>query len=180
MSTDTLIAPAGTVWQLDPVHSTVGFEVSYLAGTFKGQFREVSGSLTVEGDHAKLEGTARVASIDVKDETLATHLQSPDFFDAEQFPELHFRADRLVLDGGQVQAEGELTMKGVTKPITLSGTGTAPMTDAFGNERVGLNVRAVVDRTAFGISWNMPLPTGQPALSNDVAIIAELYFVKAA
>ncbi|HJV29278.1 MAG TPA: YceI family protein, partial [Gaiellaceae bacterium] len=76
-TTETLIAPAGT-WQLDSVHSQVGFEVAYLSGTFKGQFREFDGKLVVDGDEATLEGTAKVASVDVKDENLSGHLQSPD------------------------------------------------------------------------------------------------------
>ena len=75
-TTETLIAPAGT-WQLDPVHSSVGFEVAYLSGTFKGHFREFDGTLAVEGEKATLEGSAKVSSVDVKDENLAAHLQSP-------------------------------------------------------------------------------------------------------
>ena len=73
-------------WQLDPVHSTVGFEVDYMAGTFKGEFHEIGAQLAVDGDHARLAGSAKVASIDVKDENLSAHLQSPDFFDAEATP----------------------------------------------------------------------------------------------
>src|SRR5437867_3695360 len=86
------IAPAGT-WQLDPVHSSVGFEVAYLGGTFKGQFRDASATLTVEDGKAQLTGAAQVGSVDVKDENFAAHLQSPDFFDAERNPELRFSAE---------------------------------------------------------------------------------------
>src|SRR5205823_1376897 len=83
MSTPILtVAPAGT-WNLDPVHSRVDFEVSYLAGTFKGEFHEIGAELTVDGERASLEGTANVANVDVKDENLSAHLQSPDFFDGE-------------------------------------------------------------------------------------------------
>ena len=110
------VAPAGT-WRLDPVHSTVGFEVEYLVGTFKGQFREVEAKLVVGESGASLEGVAKVASVDVKDENLAAHLQSPDFFDAERYPELRFTAEQIDLDGDTITAPGELTMKGVTKPV---------------------------------------------------------------
>jgi len=171
--------PTGT-WNLDPVHSAVGFEVPYLAGTFKGQFRETTGRLNVEDDRAQLEGSANVASVDVKDENLAAHLQSPDFFDAERYPELRFSADEISLDGGRnVSVAGELTIKGVTKPVTVTGTVTAPIADAWGNDRIGLNLSATVDRTDFGVSWNNPLPSGDPSLANDVTILADLQFVKA-
>ena len=122
------IAPAGT-WQLDAVHSQVGFEIAYLSGTFKGQFREFDGKLVVDGDDATLEGTVKVASVDVKDENLSAHLQSPDFFDAEQHPELRFTATDISLDGENVNVRGELTIKGVTQPTEVTGTVAAPLTD---------------------------------------------------
>ena len=107
------IAPAGT-WELDAVHSAVGFEVEYLGGTFKGSFREIAATLVVGDDSVSLEGSAKVASVDVKDENLAGHLQSPDFFDAERYPEIRFTAKDVSLDGETVKVEGDLTIKGVT------------------------------------------------------------------
>jgi polyisoprenoid-binding protein YceI len=178
-ATETLtIAPAGR-WRLDPVHSSVGFEVDYLAGTFKGDFREVEATLAVEGESARLQGTAKVASVDVKDENLAAHLQSPEFFDAERHRDLRFTADGVDLDGDAVTVEGEITIRGVTKPVALAGTVTSPLADAYGNQRVGIKLTTTVDRTEFGLDWNMPLPTGQPALANEVRIVGDLYFVKA-
>jgi polyisoprenoid-binding protein YceI len=179
MSAATLtIAPAGT-WSLDPVHSRVDFEVSYLAGTFKGEFHEIGAELTVDADRASLAGTAEVASVDVKDENLSAHLQAPDFFDAEQYPELRFTADDIRLDGdGKVSVAGELTIKGVTQPVTVTGTATAPIADPYGTERIGLSLTTKIDRTDFGVSWNNPLPNGDPSLANDVTILAELQFVK--
>ncbi len=178
-ATETLIAPAGT-WQLDPVHSQVGFEVAYLSGTFKGSFREFDGKLVVDGDEATLEGTVKVASVDAKDENLSAHLQSPDFFDAELYPELRFTATDISLDGENVNVRGELTIKGVKQPTEVTGTVAAPLTDYAGRERVGLRLTTTIDRTAFGVSWNAPIPSGQPALADDVSINAELYFYKAA
>jgi len=179
MSATTLtIAPAGT-WSLDPVHSSVDFEVSYLAGTFKGGFDEIGADLTVDADRATLQGTAKVASVDVKDENLSAHLQSPEFFDIEQYPEVRFTAQDIRLDGdGKVSVAGELTIKGVTKPVTVTGTVTAPIVDPYGNERIGLNLTTKIDRTDFGVNWNNPLPNGDPSLANDVTILAELQFVK--
>jgi len=178
MNSTLTIAPAGT-WNLDPVHSRVDFEVSYLAGTFKGHFNEIAAELTVEDERAALEGTTKVTSIDVNEENLSAHLQSPDFFDAEQYPELRFTAEDIRLDGdGQVSVDGDLTIKGVTQPVTVTGTVTAPMADPYGTERIGLNLTTKVDRTNFGINWNNPLPSGEPSLANDVTILAELQFVK--
>ena len=176
----TTIAPAGT-WSSDPVHSVVGFEVSYLAGTFKGQFRDASARLTVSGDgHSTLEGTAEVASVDVKDENLNAHLLSPDFFDAENFPQLAFKADDITVDGDRITADGEITIRGVTKPVTVTGTTSSLLEDPWGNLRLGLTLTATVDRTEFGLRWNNPLPSGDAALANDVTIVAELQLVKAA
>jgi polyisoprenoid-binding protein YceI len=179
MSTiESTIAPAGT-WTLDPVHSTIGFEVGYLVGTFKGQFRDVAAQLDVGETGARLAGRASVASVDVKDENLAAHLQSPDFFDAETHPELRFSADDFAIDGGTVTVDGEITIKGVTKPVVVTGTVAEPLTDPYGYERIGLAVSTTVDRTEFGVSWNNPLPGGKPALANEVRIVGELAFVKA-
>jgi polyisoprenoid-binding protein YceI len=174
------IAPTGT-WTLDPVHSIVGFEVDYMVGTFKGHFDDVSASLTAAKDGAvTLEGTARVASVDVKDETQNAHLQSPDFFDAERFPELRFKADDISVDADEVTANGEITIKGVTKPVTVTGTLSPLIADPWGNQRFGIELRATVDRTDFGLNWNNPLPSGDLALANEVTIVAELQFVQAA
>jgi len=179
MSTTTqTIAPAGT-WSLDTTHSRVDFEVSYLAGTFKGEFHEIAAELTVDGERASLEGTAKVASVDVKDDNLSAHLQSPDFFDAERHPELRFTAKDIHLEGdGKVSVDGELTIKGATRPVHVTGTVTTPIVDAYGNDRIGLKLTTTVDRTEFGVDWQQPLPSGEPALGNDVTIVAELQFVK--
>ncbi len=181
MSTTTEIrrSLAGT-WQLDPVHSSIGFEIPYLSGTFKGQFREADAQLVVTDSEAKLDGTAKVESVDVKDENLSTHLQSPDFFDAERHPELLFSAQQIDLGDETLSAHGFLTIKGVTKPVEVTGTITAPMVDAYGRERIGVVLSTTVDRHDFGVSWNTPLPTGEPAVGDEVTILAELYFVRAA
>ena len=166
--------PTGT-WHLDPVHSSIGFELAYMGGVFRGQFREVDATL----DDARLTGSAKVASIDVKDENLAAHLQSPEFFDVERYPELRF-ASTEVEGGEELTIRGEITIKGVTQPVELTGRATEPLTDAYGRERFGLRAETKVDRTAFGLNWNLPLPSGEPALSNDVTLVAELFFVKEA
>jgi polyisoprenoid-binding protein YceI len=167
--------PAGT-WILDPVHSTIGFELPYLAGTFRGTFKDVDAKLTAES----LSGAARVASVDVKDENLAAHLQSPEFFDAEQHPELTFASRSIERSGDELKVDGEITIRGTTKPVELAGKIAGPITDGYGNERINVALEADVDRTDFGVNWNMPLPNGQPALQNEVKLVAELYFVQGA
>jgi polyisoprenoid-binding protein YceI len=169
-------APAGT-WSADPVHSNVSFEVSYAGvNTFRGGFREFTATLTAEG----LDGSAKVASVDVKDEQLSGHLQAPDFFDAERYPEIAFRATELHrLEDGKVEGKGELTIKGVTQPIALTGEiAAAPSTDPFGRERIGLKLETSVDRTQYGINWNAPNQSGGDYLGNDVKLVAELALVK--
>ena len=128
---------------------------------------------------SRIEGRAKVASIDVNEENLSGHLQGPDFFDAERYPELRFSAEDIRLDGdGQVSVNGELTIRGVTQPVAVTGRVTAPIADPYGNDRIGLDLTTTVDRTDFGVDWNQPLPSGEPALANDVTILAELQFVK--
>jgi polyisoprenoid-binding protein YceI len=180
MSTIEATGSAVGTWQLDPVHSSVGFEVGYLIGTFKGQFHNVQATLVAGEAGARLAGTAEVASLDVKDQNLAAHLQAPDFFDAERHPLLRFAADRIALDREPLAFAGELTIKGVTKLVELTGAFAAPIVDGFGNERAGLKLETTIDRTDFGVSWNVPLPTGEQALDDEVTLIADLYFVKEA
>ncbi len=165
--------PTGT-WNADPVHSDVGFSIDYMAGTFRGSFSQVEARV-VDG---RLEGSAQVASVQVKDPDLEAHLQSPEFFDAERNPTLTFASDEITVSGGDVTVAGELTIKGHTEPVELRGTTSEPITDPYGNERFGLRLETTIDRTKFGIDWNAALPTGRPALSNDVTLSADLQLVK--
>ena len=171
----TTAIPTGT-WGLDPIHSSVGFAVDYSgAGTFRGGFKEFDAKL-VDG---KLEGSAKVASVDIDEPQLAGHLQTPDFFDAEQHPELRFAANSIARDGDAVAIDGEITLRGVTKPVTISGTVVGPTPDAYGNQRLAFDVETTVDRREFGINWNLELPNGVPALGHDVKITANLALVQA-
>ena len=92
---------------------------------------------------------------------------------------MRFETEKLRRNGDEVEVDGELTIKGITRPVTLTGTITDPIQDAYGNDRIGLTLTTTVDRTAFGLAWNIPLPTGKAALANDVTLTAELYLVKA-
>jgi polyisoprenoid-binding protein YceI len=174
-TTTTTTVPTGT-WAIDPVHSDVGFAVRYAGiGTFRGTFADVDASLA-EG---RLEGVARVASVRVDDENLAGHLQSPDFFDAERHPELRFASDAIERDGERVTVHGELTLRGVTRPVEITGTVTGPLENAYGQQRLGLDVETTVNRRDFGIDWNMELPGGGQALADEVVVSANLALVQA-
>jgi polyisoprenoid-binding protein YceI len=172
-TTETQAVPAGT-WSVDKVHSNIGFAVDYMAGTFTGSFDEFDAALT----DGALKGSAKVASVQVKDPNLEQHLQSPDFFDAERNPELTFASKSIDVDGDQVKIDGEITIKGHTEPVEIKGVFTQPFDDPFGGTRLGLKLEAKVDRTQFGVSWNNPLPSGEPALSDEVTIIADLQLSK--
>jgi polyisoprenoid-binding protein YceI len=165
--------PTGT-WSADKIHSTVGFAVPYMAGTFQGTFSDFDARLS----DGALRGTAEVASVEVKDPNLATHLQSPEFFDAERFPRLSFAASQISRSGDDLEIAGGLTLKGHTEPVEIKGHVNDPAPDPYGGERFGLQLEAKVDRTTFGLYWNNPLPSGDPALANEVTIIVDLQLVK--
>jgi polyisoprenoid-binding protein YceI len=175
MSTQTTeqAVPTGS-WSADTVHSTVGFAVSYLAGTFQGTFSDFEARLS----DGVLRGTADVGSIQVKDPNLQAHLQNPDFFDAERFPQLSFEAREISRSGDDLTIAGELTLKGHTEAVEIKGHVKDPAPDPYGGERFGLQLETTVDRTKFGLEWNNPLPNGDPSLANDVTILADLQLAK--
>src|SRR3954452_3443153 len=176
MSTTTEQAvPTGT-WSADKVHSNIGFAVDYMAGTFTGSFSDFDASAT----DGVLRGSAKVASVQVKDPNLEQHLQSPDFFDAERNPELTFESKNITRDGDALKIDGEITVKGHTEPVEITGVISDPIDDPYGGTRFGLKLEAKIDRDKFGVSWNNPLPSGEPALSNEVTIIADLQLSKEA
>ena len=164
--------PTGT-WKADTVHSSVAFEVPYAVATFGGEVTDFEASL----EDGKLSGEAKIESIHVKEENLQAHLLSPEFFDAEKHPVVSFSGDVIERDGDHVEIDGEITIKGISQPAKLTGTINGPAVDHFGANRVGFELATKIDRTQFDIKWNMPLPTGEPALSNDVTLKAELTLV---
>jgi polyisoprenoid-binding protein YceI len=165
--------PTGT-WTADKIHSTVGFAVAYMAGTFQGTFSDFDGRVA----GGVLTGTAEVSSVQAKDPNLETHLQSPEFFDAERFPQLSFEAKDVSRSGDDLTIAGELTLKGHSEPVEIKGHINDPAPDPYGGERFGIQLEAKVDRTKFGLNWNNPLPSGDPALASEVTIIVDLQLVK--
>lgn len=179
VETTNTTLPAGT-WNLDPVHSQVGFAVDYMIGTFRGSFSPVTATLEVgEDGTGRLRGSAPVNGVKVQDENLTSHLQSPEFFDAERTPQITFESSKIERSGDELTVEGDLTIRGITLPVQAKGTITDPADDPFGGVRFATHLEATVDRTKFGLKWNNPLPNGKPALANAVTLIADLYLVKA-
>ena len=171
--------PVGT-WNVDTAHSHVGFELDYMGGVFHGSFSPVEARLEVdEQGGAKLEGSARAEAVKVQDENLNAHLLSPEFFDAPRTPILAFASSDIRRSRDEVVANGELTVKGTTQPVELRGSIAKPVVDAYGRDRFGLELEGAVDRTTFGLDWNIALPSGEPALSNEVRLVAKLFLIKA-
>jgi polyisoprenoid-binding protein YceI len=170
-------------WGIDKVHSHVGFAVKHMVvATFRGSFEGYDGKLTVgENAEPRLEGTVEVDSVVVKDENLAGHLKSPDFFDTAQYPQIRFSSTAVrVREGGELEVDGELTIKGHTHDVTARGTVSGPHEDIAGNEKIGIELETVVDRREFGLDWNAPLPKGGFALENDVKLEVGLELVRQA
>jgi polyisoprenoid-binding protein YceI len=179
MSVATQAIPTGT-YSDDGVHSSIGFEVKHMVvATFRGRFDDYKATLEVdENGDAKLLGVVQTESVKVKDENLASHLQSPDFFDAERTPELRFESTRFDVEDGRVSVTGDLTIKGHTESVEGTGIVTELVEDFAGNHKLGLSLETVIDRTKFGLNWNAPLPKGGFALADDVKLVIELELVK--
>jgi polyisoprenoid-binding protein YceI len=182
-TTPTLDAiPAGT-YAVDPSHSNVGFEVRHMGiATVRGAFKKFEGTLEASEAGPVLKGSVEVASIDTGDAQRDAHLAAPDFFDAEQYPQITFTsaATEPTADG-QVRLTGEITIKGITKPIDLTGVvADAGTTDPWGNERIGLELQTTIDRREFDLKWNQTLPNGNLLVANEVKLLVSVSAVKAA
>lgn len=184
MSITTTTQPVATGrWTIDTIHSHVGFAIKHMVvSTFRGRFEEYAGTLSTGEDGApRLEGSVNVDSIAVKDENLAAHLKAPDFFDSERYSEIRFVSRELSLgDGGELEVEGDLTIKDNTHRVTARGSLSGPHVDIAGNNKLGVELTAVVDRREFGLEWNAPLPKGGFALDNDVELQVSLELVQEA
>jgi len=169
--------PFSGTYAADPIHSSFGFAVRYQGvSLFRGTLNEVAATLT----DGRLEGAAKVESISIRTpEQFRAHVLSAEFFDAANHPEVTFTSSSLDLrEDGTAEVDGELTIKGITRPVHATGTWTEPAGDAFGGTRGHLNLEAIVDRTQFDMNWNLPLPSGGNALANEVSITVELSLVE--
>jgi polyisoprenoid-binding protein YceI len=174
--------PAGT-YAVDPSHSNVGFEVRHMGiATVRGSFRAFEGTISASAQATALAGTVEVASIDTGDEGRDGHLQAPDFFDVQQHPQItfHSTATEAAGDDGAIKLAGEITIKGITRPVELTGTLAENGADPWGNERIGLELSATIDRREFGLKWNQTLPNGNLLVANEVKLVISVSAVKGA
>ena len=182
MTTATAVKiPAGT-WTVDPIHSTIGFEVKHFGiSTFRGRFTGYEGTLaTGDGSLERVEGTVRVDSVDVRDPQLAEHLQSEDFFDAANHPSIAFASTgvRQVEDGYEL--DGELTIRGVTRPVTLAVEVDGFGDDPHGGQRISLAGKGEIDRFDYGIPFNAKTPNGAFVAGEKVRLVLTVEAVREA
>lgn len=180
-TTFTNLIPAGT-YNVDPSHSNVGFEVRHMGiATVRGTFHKFAGALDATGDSPILKGEVEVASVDTGDQQRDGHLTAPDFFDAEQHPQISFHSSATEQsEDGSIKLIGEISIKGISRPIELTGTVGEGGEDPWGNQRVGFEVQGVIDRREFELKWNQTLPNGNLLVSNEVKLIVSVSAVKAA
>jgi polyisoprenoid-binding protein YceI len=181
-ATTTLI-PAGT-WAVDPKHSTVEFQVKHMGiANVKGKFNEFAGTLEIGDDlaTAKATGTVKVASVDTNEEQRDAHLRSADFFDAETHPELSFAATAIEpVDEETFRIAGDLTLHGITRPITLEAVVQGTDRDPWGNDRVGLEVVGQLKRSDYDMKFNQALGSGNMLVGDKVKLVLDISAVKQA
>jgi len=164
-------------WQIDASHSQIGFSVRHMmVSTVRGRFSTVSGTLNIdEANPANswVEAEADTASISTNDANRDGHLRSADFFDAEKFPKVTFKSTSVAKDGDNYKVTGDLTMHGVTKPVTFTVEYSGVIKDPYGLQRAGFDAQAKINRKDFGLGWGGVLETGGAIVSDEVKIILE-------
>jgi polyisoprenoid-binding protein YceI len=185
LATQKKIIMAKTKWVLDPTHSELGFKIRHLMiSNISGSFKNFQAKAeTEENDfgNAQISLTADMASISTNQEQRDAHLRTTDFFETDKYPQLTFRSTRIEKTGNDIFIlYGDLTLKGITKPVNLHVEFSGITKDPWGNDRAGFTVNGKINRTEWGISFNSVLETGGVALSEEVKINAEVQFVKQA
>ncbi|HEX2187754.1 MAG TPA: YceI family protein [Longimicrobiaceae bacterium] len=187
-TTESTASTAGTAtWNIDPTHSLVEFSAKHMMiTTVKGRFGDVTGTIAIDEaapDRSAVEVVIGAASIDTRTEQRDAHLRSADFLDVEAHPTLTFRSRRIEgaanREGDGFRVVGDLTIRGVTREVTLDATYDGRGTDPWGGERVSFSARTRIDRRDFGLTWNQALETGGILVSNDVKIEIEVQAVRA-
>ncbi|HEX8724478.1 MAG TPA: YceI family protein [Gemmatimonadaceae bacterium] len=174
-----------TKWQIDGSHSAAEFAVKHLMiSTVKGHFADVSGTVTVDeanpGD-ARVDVSIGVASVDTRDVKRDAHLKSADFFDVERFPKIVFKGKRVVGSvDGEFKLVGDLTIRDVTREVTLNVESSGSVVDPWGGQRRGYAATTRINRKDFGLTWNVALETGGVLVGDDVKISIEVELVKQA
>lgn len=168
-------------WTIDPTHSEVGFKVKHMMFTnVKGFFNDYTANIDFNDDlkDANLEFEANVSSVFTNNNDRDNHLRSADFFDAEHYPTLKFKSTKIEGTGNQYEITGDLTIKGVTKPVTFNAEYSGLMTDPWGNTKVGLNLDGKINRKDFGLTYNAALETGGVLVGENVKLNAEIQLIE--
>jgi polyisoprenoid-binding protein YceI len=175
MSATAPITLAGT-WVADPVHSTASFAIKHMiVSTYRTSFQQLEAELDVDGGDIRLSGTVPVESIDIDQPDFRAHVLSPDFFDVENHPNITFASTSVTRGEGEaIEVDGELTVKGITKPIKASGIIIGPAVNIAEIEVVGVELQTTVNKNDFGLNWNAPLPKGGFAIGDDVTLSVHL------
>ena len=175
---------ATTQWSLDPTHSELQFKVKHLMiTTVTGSLKSFEATLTSAGDDftdADISFKGDINSLDTGNTDRDTHLKSADFFDAEKFATIEFKSNAVEKDGDDYIVNGDLTIKGETKPAKLTAEFGGIATDPWGNTKAGFTLSGKINRSDFGLTWNAALETGGVMVSEEVKILGELQFVKQA
>lgn len=176
---------ATSTWVIDPTHSEVQFKVKHLViSTVTGSFKSFEGSLQTEGDSfdgASIQFTADVNSIDTNMEQRDAHLKSADFFDAENFPTLSFASTSFVSKGDEdFTLTGDLTLRGVTKSVTLAVNYGGQMVDFYGNTKAGFELTGKINRKDFGLNWGAVTEAGGVVVSDEVKLHFNIQVAKQA
>ena len=172
--------PFSGTFRAQPEPSSFAFAVRHTGVFwFRGSLSDVAATLRGDGDTLELEGAARVDSVSVVEPAaMRASLLGPEFFDAEHHPEITFRSTELRLaDDGQAEVDGELTIRGVTRPVTGTGRYSSPRPSPYG-EVAGLQLKTVFDRRDFGFMWQMELPGGGDAVGWDVEVDIDLLLIR--
>ena len=167
---------AGT-WTIDPVHSEVGFSVRHMmVSKVRGYFRDFSGAIVTAEDPAQSSVTATVdlSSIDTRQEQRDAHIRSADFFDVDNHPQMTFRSTAVRAHGADWAVEGELTIKGNTRPVTLALELNGFGPDAYGGVRAGFSARTEINRNEFGVDIKMPMDGGGVVVSDKISVELEI------
>jgi polyisoprenoid-binding protein YceI len=166
------------VWEIDPAHSNVEFVARHLLSKVRGRFTEFEGSITIDADPSRssVEAQIQAASIDTHNPDRDAHLRNPDFLDVERFPTLSFRstAVRPGEEPGRYVVEGDVTIRDVTRPVTLDVEYLGWSDDPWGGKRAGFSASTEIDRDDFGANWNVVLETGGVLLGKTVRIELEI------
>ena len=182
MTTTSDIHPAyvaGT-WALDPTHSEVTFSVKHLAiSKVRGIFERFTASIVTAEDPSAstVEASIEVASINTNQKDRDKHLRTNDFFKADEFPNITFTSTSVVLNGDDISVAGDLTLRGVTKSVTLTGEFGGTVTDGYGQTKAGFTASTKINRHDYGVSWNAALEAGGLTLGDEISINFELQFV---